>query len=50
MHKLIKRFIDPRASLNHLFLFFMAHFIGIFMLCFLIGLIVIKFKGFLFPA
>jgi len=50
LHKLIRRFINPRLSVNHLFLFFMAHFIGIFILCFIISIIVIKLKGFLFAA
>ncbi|MFT3981966.1 MAG: hypothetical protein QM687_15980 [Ferruginibacter sp.] len=50
MHKLIRRFINPRLSVNHLFLFFLAHFIGIFILCFMLSIIVLKFARFLFPA
>jgi hypothetical protein len=50
MHKLIRRLINPRSSVNHLFLFFLAHFIGILTLCFFISLLIIKFKGFLFPT
>lgn len=48
MHKLIRRFINPKQSLNHLFLFFLAHFIGIFILSFFVNLLIIKFAGFLF--
>ena len=47
MHKLIRRFINPKQSLNHLFLFFLAHFVGIFILSFLINLLLLKFSGFL---
>lgn len=49
-HKLIRRFINPRTSANHLFLFFLAHFVAIFILVFFINLLIIKFSGFLFPA
>jgi hypothetical protein len=48
MHKLIRRFINPKLSLNHLFLFFLAHFVGIFMLSFFVNLLIIKFGRFLF--
>ena len=48
MHKLIRRFINPKQSLNHLFLFFLAHFVGIFMLSFFVNLLIIKFGRFLF--
>ncbi len=47
MHKLIRRFINPKQSLNHLFLFFLAHFVGIFILSFLVNLVIIKLSGFL---
>jgi uncharacterized membrane protein len=47
MHKLIRRFVNPRQSLNHMFLFFLAHFIGIFILSFVINLLLLKFSGFL---
>jgi len=47
MHKLIRRFVNPKQSLNHLFLFFLAHFVGIFILSFLINLMMLKFSGFL---
>ncbi|RYD74914.1 MAG: hypothetical protein EOP53_17415 [Sphingobacteriales bacterium] len=50
MHKLIRRFINPKTSVNHLFLFFLAHFVGIFIMVFLINLIVLKFAGFLFQS
>jgi len=47
LHKLIRRFINPKTSVNHMFLFFLAHFVGMFMLVFLIGLLVLKFARFL---
>lgn len=47
MHKLIRRFVNPKQSLNHLFLYFLAHFVGIFILSFLINLLLLKFSGFL---
>jgi len=50
MHKLIRRFIDPKTSVNHLFLFFLAHFTGIFILVFLVNLLVLKFARFLFQG
>lgn len=50
MHKLIRRFINPKISVNHLFLFFLAHFVGIFILVFLVNLLVLKFARFLFQA
>ncbi|MBC7937846.1 MAG: hypothetical protein H7Y86_21065 [Rhizobacter sp.] len=48
MHKLIRKFINPKTSVNHLFLFFLAHFVGIFTLVFLVNLLVLKFARFLF--
>jgi uncharacterized membrane protein len=50
MHKLIRKFLNPKTSVNHLFLFFLAHFVGIFILVFLVNLIVLKFARFLFQA
>ncbi|RYF89404.1 MAG: hypothetical protein EOO03_06130 [Chitinophagaceae bacterium] len=47
MHKLIRRFINPRQSVSHMFLFFLAHFVGIFILSFIINLLVLRFSGFL---
>jgi len=50
MHKLIRRLINPKSSVNHLFLFFLAHFVGIFILVFLVNLLVLKLARFLFQA
>ncbi|MCP9750245.1 hypothetical protein [Ferruginibacter sp. HRS2-29] len=47
-HMLIKKFINPRASLNHLFLFFLAHFIAIFTLAFLVNFFILHFSKYLF--
>jgi hypothetical protein len=48
MHKLIRAFINPKQSLNHLFLFFLAHFVGLCMVCLFVNLLMIKFGRFLF--
>lgn len=50
LHKLIRKFIDPKASANHAFLFFIAHFIGVFILAFITSLAIIQFRSFLFPS
>lgn len=50
MHRLIKKYINPRLSVNHLFLYFIAHFVGVFFLSFLIAVVVIKNARFLFRS
>lgn len=49
-HKLIRVFINPAASVNHKFLYFIAHFIGIFILSFLVNLFILKTASFWFAA
>jgi uncharacterized membrane protein len=46
LHKLIRRFINPKQSASHLFLFFIAHFVGVFLLSFFLNLVLLKFSGF----
>ncbi|MFZ1529363.1 MAG: hypothetical protein WAT19_11455 [Ferruginibacter sp.] len=48
MHKLIRRFINPKQSPGHMFLFFMAHFTGIFVLSVIINFLLLRFSSFLF--
>jgi len=48
VHKVIKRFIDPRKSVNHLFLYFLFHFIAVFILVFLVDFFILKFSATLF--
>ncbi len=48
MNRLIRKFINPKQSLNHLFLFFLAHFVGIFFLSLFVNLLILKFGRFLF--
>lgn len=50
MHRLIKKYINPRLSVNHMFLYFIAHFVGVFFLSFLIAVVVIKNARFLFRS
>ncbi|MEO7445935.1 MAG: hypothetical protein ABIT96_13470 [Ferruginibacter sp.] len=50
MHKLIKKFINPRDSASHALLFFLAHFIGIFILAFITSLAILKLGRFLIQA
>lgn len=38
MHKIIARFIKPRQSVAHLFLYLFAHFISIFLVIFVVAL------------
>ena len=47
-HKLIRKLINPKASVNHLFLYFLAHFLSIFLLAFLVNFIVLHFSKYLF--
>jgi uncharacterized membrane protein len=50
LHKLIRAFINPGASVNHKFLYFIAHFIGIFVLSFLVNLFLLKTASFWFAV
>jgi len=50
LHKLIRVFINPATSVNHKFLYFIAHFIGIFVLSFIVNLFLLKTASFWFTA